>query len=78
MAFSSCDSFDSLMGYVLITLAFLLSIFEIDAYNKLPSDDKHSRVFQVTVASITLALTLIWFLYLIKDPVIQGFKKLSK
>ena len=78
MAFSSCDSFDTFMGYILIGLAFLLSIFEIDSYNSLPDKDKHNRVFQITAASITLAVTLIWFLYLIKDPVMQGFKKLSK
>ena len=68
MAFSSCDDIDTFLGYALMILAGLLSIFAIDNYSKMSSEDKAHSVVQFTISVITLVVTIVYFLYMIKDP----------
>lgn len=75
MVFASCDGIDMALGYALIFLAFLLSVFNIDSYNKLDDKDKSSHGFQFTIALITLIITVVYFLYMIKDPVMNLINK---
>ena len=68
MAFSSCDGIDTFLGYALMLLSGILSIFAIDNYNKMPSNDKAHSVVQFTISVITLVVTIVYFMYMIKDP----------
>ena len=77
MAFSSCDGVDMILGVALMFLSFLLSIFTIQAYNKLDDKGKSSEGFQFTVALITLIITIVYFLYMIKGPVVDMIKKIK-
>ncbi len=75
MAFSSCDNFDMVFGFALMFLAFLLSVFNIQAYNKLDDKGKSTEGFQFTVALSTMIITIVYFLYMIKDPVMAKITK---
>jgi len=75
MAFSSCDGVDMILGFALIFLAFLLSVFNIQAYNKLDDKGKSGEGFQFTVALITLITTIVYFLYMVKDPIMAMINK---
>lgn len=75
MAFSSCDGIDMILGFTLMFLAFLLSVFNIQAYNKLDDTAKSTEGFQFTVALITLIVSIFYFLYIIKDPVMALINK---
>ncbi len=75
MAFSSCDGIDMILGFVLMFLAFLLSVFNIQTYNKLDDKTKSTEGFQFTVALITLIISIVYFLYIIKDPVMALINK---
>jgi len=75
MAFSSCNRIDMVIGFTLMFLAFLLSVFNIQAYNKLDDKGKSTEGFQFTVALITLIISIIYFLYTIKDPVMALINK---
>ena len=75
MAFSSCDGLDVVLGYALMFLSFLLSIFNIDAYSKLDSNGKSSQGLQFAIALITLIVTIVYFLYMIKDPFMNLINK---
>jgi vacuolar-type H+-ATPase subunit I/STV1 len=75
MAFSSCNSIDMILGFTLMFLAFLLSVFNIQAYNKLDNKGKSTEGFQFTVALITLIISIVYFLYIIKDPVMALINK---
>lgn len=75
MAFSSCDGIDMILGFVLMFLAFLLSVFNIQAYNKLDDKAKSTEGFQFTVALITLIVSIVYFLYMVKDPVMNIINK---
>jgi len=75
MAFSSCDGTDMVLGVALMFLAFLLSVFNIQAYNKLDDKGKSTEGFQFTIASITLIISIVYFLYMIKDPVMTIINK---
>lgn len=75
MVFSSCDGIDTILGFALILLAFLLSVFNIQAYNKLDDEGRGTVGFQFTVALITLIITIVYFLYMIKDPVMAIINK---
>ena len=68
MAFNSCDAIDTFLGYSLMVLAGLLSVFVIDNYNKMSDTDKSNRVVQFTISVITLVISVVYFLYMIKDP----------
>lgn len=76
MAFSSCGGVDMILGFALMFLAFLLSVFNIQAYDKLDHKGKSSEGFQFTVALITLIITIVYFLYMIKDPVMAMINKI--
>ena len=78
MAFSSCDGIDMVLGFVLMFLAFLLSVFNIQTYNKLDDKAKSTEGFQFTVALITLVISIVYFLYMIKDPVMDLINKRRK
>jgi hypothetical protein len=75
MAFSSCNNVDTILGFALMFLAFLLSVFTIQAYNKLDDKGKTGESVQFTVALITLITTIVYFLYMIKDPVMAMINK---
>ena len=75
MAFNSCDGIDMVLGFTLMFLAFLLSVFNIQAYNKLDDKGKSTEGFQFTVALITMIITIVYFLYMIKDPVMAIITK---
>ena len=75
MAFSSCNGIDMIIGFILIFLAFLLSIFNIQAYNKLDDAAKSTEGVQFTVALITIIISVVYFLYLLKDPVMALINK---
>ena len=77
MAFSSCDGIDMVLGFVLMFLTFLLSVFNIQAYNKLDDKGKSTEGFQFTVALITLIVNIVYFLYMIKDPVMNLVSKIK-
>jgi hypothetical protein len=76
MAFSSCNGVDMILGFALMFLAFLLSVFNIQAYNKLDDKAKSSEGFQFIVALITLIIIIVYFLYMIKDPVMAMINKI--
>jgi heme/copper-type cytochrome/quinol oxidase subunit 4 len=75
MAFSSCDNIDKVLGFALMFIAFLLSVFTIQAYNKLDDNNKSTEGFQFTFALITLIISIVYFLYMIKDPVVAIINK---
>ena len=75
MAFSSCNGIDMILGFVLMFLAFLLSVFNIQAYNKLDDKVKSTQVFQFNVALITLIVSIVYFLYMVKDPIMTLINK---
>jgi len=75
MAFSSCDGIDMILGFALMFIAFLLSVFNIQAYNKLDDKGKSTEGIQFTVALITLITSIVYFLYTIKDPVMAIINK---
>lgn len=75
MVFSSCNGIDMVLGFALMFLAFLLSVFNIQAYNKLDDKGKSTEGFQFTVALITLITSIVYFLYMIKDPVMAIINK---
>ena len=75
MAFSSCNGVDMFVGFTLMFLAFLLSVFNIQAYNKLDDKGKSTEGFQFTIALITLIISIVYFLYIIKDPVMALINK---
>ena len=75
MAFTSCDNIDMGLGYALIFLAFLLSIFNLQAYSQLDNTGKSNQAFQFSTALITLIVTIVYFLYMIKDPIASLFTK---
>jgi len=64
-----------ILGFTLMFLAFLLSVFNIQAYNKLDDKAKSTEGFQFTVALITLIISVVYFLYMIKDPVMTLINK---
>ena len=77
MAFSSCNnSVDVIFGFALLFLAFLLSVFNIQAYNKLDDKGKSGEGFQFTVSLITLIVTILYFLYMVKDPIMAMINKI--
>ena len=76
--FSSCGTFDMIVGFSLIFLAFLLSIFQIQAYTALSTDKQKNYHMQYAVAIITLVVTILYFLYMIKDPVLSIFNSARK
>lgn len=75
MAFSSCNGIDMVLGFTLMFLAFLLSVFNIQTYNKLDDKGKSTESFQFTIALITLIITILYFLYMIKDPIMDIVNK---
>jgi hypothetical protein len=75
MAFTSCDGVDMILGFTLMFLAFLLSVFNIQAYNKLDDAAKSTEGFQFSVALITLIISIVYFLYMVKDPVMTLINK---
>lgn len=76
MAFSSCDGIDVILGFTLMFLSFLLSVFNIQVYNKLDDKGKSTEGFQFSVSLITLIVSIVYFLYMIKDPVIAMINKI--
>jgi vacuolar-type H+-ATPase subunit I/STV1 len=68
---------DMILGFTLMFLAFLLSVFNIQAYNKLDDKGKSTEGFQFTVALITLIISIVYFLYIIKDPVMALINKIK-
>ena len=64
-----------ILGFVIIFLAFLLSVFNIQAYNKLDDKSKSGESFQFTLALITLITTIVYFLYMVKDPIMAMINK---
>ena len=73
--FSSCDGLDTIYGYGILFLAFLLSTFNISVYNKLPGDKKKGEEFQFALSIITLVLSVVYFLYKISGPVSAFIRK---
>lgn len=71
MAFTSCDNIDTGLGYALIFLAFLLSIFNLQAYSQLDNTGKSNQAVQFSTALMTLILTILYVLYMIKDPILS-------
>lgn len=74
MAFSTCGRTDMIIGFCLMALSFLLSVFNIQAYNKLDTEQKATEGFQFSVALITLIASILYFLFMVKDPFMNFLK----
>ena len=75
MTFASCNGIGMILGYALIFLAFLLSIFYISVHNQLDKKAQGGQGLEFAIALITLIVTILYFLYMIKDPFITLINK---
>lgn len=74
--FNSCSSLDFYIGYGLIVLAFVLSIFSINYHNNITDNKvKESHNFPYTVSIFVLVSTILLFMYEISGPIIDLIKK---
>lgn len=73
MAFESCNYMDTMIGYGLVVLAFIMSIFQIQAYGKLAEADKYKNSMQYTLAILTLIFCILYTFYALRDPIMSVF-----
>lgn len=71
MAFESCNYMDTMLGYGLVALAFVMSIMQIDAHGKLSESDKSNNSMQYTLAIIVLVLSILYTLYAFRQPIME-------
>ena len=78
MIFNSCETKDVILGFVLMFMSFLLSIFVIDSYTKLEDKSQGGKIFQLIIAILTLVVIVLYFIYSMGSPIMKASETLRK
>ena len=73
-----CETKDVIIGFVLMFMTFILSIFVIDSYTKLEDKSQGGKIFQLIIAILTLVVTVLYFIYNVVSPVMKATEVLRK
>ena len=71
MAFESCNYMDTMIGYGLVALSFIMALLQIDTHAKLSQADKSKNNMQYTLAIIVLILCILYTLYAFREPMMS-------
>lgn len=76
MVFASCSNpMDTVLGYVLVALAFIMSMFQVQAHGQLSDADKAKNSNQYTLAMTVLIVCILYAIYAFWDPIMSMFGK---